>query len=84
MLDEEHLEDAIKTCAKNPLLLKLLSHFVEKSGCFRVGIAKDERLESYNKGYGDFGLYIRGLLLEHAPKAYMELILDELSKIEEE
>ena len=80
MLDIEHIEDAIKTCAKNPILLRLLAHFIEISGCFRQGIAKDERAEIYNRGYGDFGLYIRGLLLEYAPKAYMELMLDELNK----
>ena len=80
MLDSEHIEDAIKTCAKNPLTLKLLAHFIEISGCFRQGIAKDERSEIYLRGYGDFGLYIRGLLLEYAPKAYMELMLDELRK----
>lgn len=84
MLDEEHLGDAIKTCAKNPQALKLLWHFIEISGCFRQGISKDERLEIYNRGYGDFGLYIRGLLLEYAPKAYMNLAVEEINKSKEE
>ena len=84
MLDEEHIEDAVKTCAKNPLLLRLLAHFIENSGCFRQGISKDERLEIYRRGYGDFGLYIRDLLLNYAPKAYTDLIIDELKRKKEE
>lgn len=84
MLDEEHIEDAVKTCAKSPVILGLLVHFIEKSGCFRQGIAKDERAEIYLRGYGDFGLYIRDLLLEYAPKVYTEFMLEELRKNSEE
>jgi len=74
MLDDEHLKDAIETAANNEIILKLLGHFIEKSGCFRQGIAKDERTENYNRGYGDFGLYIRELLLKYAPTAYIRII----------
>jgi hypothetical protein len=74
MLDEEHLKDAIETAANNDITLKLLWHFIEKSGCFRQGIAKDERTENYNRGYGDFGLYIRELLIAYAPAAYIKFI----------
>lgn len=80
MLDEEHLEDAFKTCLKNPMFIKLLFHFIEKSGCFRQGIAKDEKIEFYNRGYGDFGLYIRDLVLKYAPKAYADTFLENLAK----
>lgn len=74
LLDDEHLEDAIKSAAANKNMLKLLFHFISKSGAFRQGLAKDDRTEFYNRGYGDFGLYIRELLLKYAPKAYIEQI----------
>lgn len=70
LMDDEHLEDAVKTAAANETVLKLMMHFIEKSACFRQGLAKDDRQEIYNRGYGDFGLYIRELLLKYAPEAY--------------
>jgi hypothetical protein len=76
LLDDEHLEDAIKEAAASKNILKLLMHFIYKSGAFRQGLAKDERTENYNRGYGDFGLYIRDLLLQYAPNAYMSEIIE--------
>ena len=74
MLDEEHLKDAVETAANNKTVLKLLGHFIEKSACFRQGIAQDNRMEIYNRGYGDFGLYIRELLIKYALPQYLKLI----------
>ena len=74
MLDEEHLKDAVQTAANNKTVLKLLGHFIKKSSCFRQGIAQDNRMEIYNRGYGDFGLYIRELLMKYALPQYLKLI----------
>ena len=84
MLDEEHLKDAVETAASNEITLKLLFHLIEKSGCFRQGIAKDDRTEAYLRGYGDCGLYIRNLLLEYAPSAYLSLFEKELERAKNE
>ncbi len=75
MLDDEHLKEAFTNAiTSSKYTEELLMHLIEKSGCFRQGLAKDDRTENYNRGYGDFGLYIRSLFLQYAPKTYLELI----------
>lgn len=75
MLDDEKLERAFKnTLNGSKDSIDLFAHLIEKSGCFRQGLAKDERTENYNRGYGDFGLYIRSLFLQYAPETYLEII----------
>ena len=74
MLDDEHLKQAVENAVTNSYCVDLLKHLIDKSGCFRIGLAKDERQEIYNRGYGDFGLYIRSLLLEYTPEVYIEII----------
>ena len=75
MLDEEHLKEAfINTINGSRSSLDLFKHLIDKSGCFRQGLAKDDRTEFYNRGYGDFGQYLRSLFLLYAPKEYLEII----------
>ena len=74
MLDDEHLKTAVENSVTCPDCVNLLRHLIEKSGCFRTGLARDDRLEIYNRGWGDFGLYIRQLLLEYAPEVYIKII----------
>lgn len=74
MLDEEHLKQAVENATTCPDCVDLLAHLIEKSSCFRVGLAKDDRQEIYNRGYGDFGLYIRQLLLDYTPEVYIKII----------
>ena len=76
MLDDEKLKLTIEHIFKcsNKSAIDLFKHLIDKSACFRQGIAKDERTEIYKRGYGDFGLYLRSLLLEYAPEAYIEII----------
>jgi len=74
MLDDEHLKQAVENAVTNSYCVDLLKHLIDKSCCFRTGLAKDERQEIYNRGYGDFGLYIRSLLLEYTPEVYIEII----------
>lgn len=75
MLDEEKLEQAFKnTINGSKDSIDLFAHLIDKSACFRQGLAKDERTELYNRGYGDFGLYIRSLFLQYAPDTYLEII----------
>ena len=75
MLDEEHLEEAFKnTLSGSKSAIDLFAHLIEKSGCFRQGLAKDDRSETYNRGYGDFGLYLRSLFMLYAPDTYVEII----------
>lgn len=75
MLDDEKLEEAFKnTLNGSKSAIDLFWHLIEKSACFRQGLAKDERTEIYNRGYGDFGLYIRSLFLQYAPDTYLEII----------
>jgi hypothetical protein len=77
MLDDEKLKLVVENVANMPDGLLLLEHFIELSGCFTQGIAKDSTTEFYNKGQRDFGLKIRALLIEHAPNKYVELITKE-------
>lgn len=75
MLDDEHLKEAFTNAiSSSKYTVELLAHLIDKSGCFRQGLAKDDSTETYNRGYGDFGLYIRSLFLQYAPKKYLELI----------
>ena len=75
MLDDEKLEEAFKnTLNGSKSAIDLFWHLIEKSACFRQGLAKDDRTEIYNRGYGDFGLYIRSLFLQYAPDTYLEII----------
>ncbi len=75
MLNDEKLKEAFTNTLNGSKSAKiLLKHFIDKSGCFRQGLARDERTEIYNRGYGDFGLYIRALFLQYAPETYMEII----------
>lgn len=74
MLDEEQLKQAVENAVCSPDCVNLLAHLIEKSGCFRTGLHNNDRQEIYNRGYGDFGLYIRQLLLNYAPKVYIEII----------
>lgn len=75
MLDEEKLEQAFKNTVNGSKdSIDLFAHLIDKSACFRQGLAKDERTELYNRGYGDFGLYIRSLFLQYAPDTYLEII----------
>lgn len=75
MLDEEHLQEAfINTINGSKSAVDLFQHLIEKSGCFRQGLAKDDRQETYNRGYGDFGLYLRSLFMLYAPTTYLEIL----------
>jgi hypothetical protein len=75
MLDEEHLQEAFKnTINGSKSSIDLFAHLIEKSGCFRQGLAKDERQENYNRGFGDFGLYLRSLFMLYAPDTYIEIL----------
>lgn len=75
MLDDEKLKEAFNnTINGSKDSINLFAHLIEKSACFRQGLAKDERTENYNRGYGDFGLYIRSLFLQYAPERYLEII----------
>lgn len=74
MLTDEQLKTAFQNAVKSNDTVYLLYHFIEISGCFRQGIAKDDRTECYLRGKGDFGLYLRNLFLEFAPETYAELI----------
>lgn len=74
MLDDEKLKEAVENTATSPYAVSLIKHLIDKSGCFRQGLAKDEKTEFYNRGYGDFGLYIRNLLLDYSPETYIEII----------
>lgn len=51
MLDDEHLKQAVENAVTNSYCVDLLKHLIDKSGCFRTGLAKDERQEIYNRGY---------------------------------
>lgn len=85
MLDNEHLKEAfLNTVNGSKSSLDLFKHLLEKSGCFRQGIAKDERAEIYNRGYGDFGLYLRELFLAYAPEKYIEIIRKSVEESEEQ
>ncbi len=75
LLDDEKLKEAFEGAVQqSESAVKLLIHFIEHSGCFRTGLAQDDRQELYNRGYGDFGLYIRDLFLEYAPEEYKKNI----------
>lgn len=75
MLDDENLKEAfINTINGSKSSIDLFAHLIKKSACFRQGLAKDERTELYNRGYGDFGLYLRSLFLQYAPDTYLEII----------
>lgn len=75
MLDDEKLQEAfINTINGSKSSIDLFAHLIEKSACFRQGLARDERTENYNRGYGDFGLYLRSLFLLYAPEAYLDII----------
>jgi len=75
MLDDEKLKMAFtNTINGSKSSIDLFTHLIDKSGCFRQGLAKDEKTEFYNRGYGDFGLYLRDLFLQYAPETYLEII----------
>ena len=75
MVEDEKLEEAVKNTLNGSIsAIDLFWHVIEKSACFRQGLAKDDRTEIYNRGYSDFGLYIRSLFLQYAPDTYLEII----------
>lgn len=81
MLNDEEVKEAFEnTLNGSKYAAVLLRHFIEKSGCFRQGLAKDDRTEIYNRGYGDFGLYIRDLFLRYAPDVYIKNIKEGVNK----
>ena len=74
MLNDEELKTAFQSAVKSNDTVYLLYHFIQISGCFRKGLAKDERTENYLRGKGDFGLYLRDLFLQYAPETYTQLL----------
>lgn len=73
-MDEDKLKQTVRNAVLSKDTVELLKYFIDKSSCFRQGLAKDEKQEIYNRGYGDFGLHIRELLLNYAPEIYIEII----------
>lgn len=73
-MEEEKLKETVQNAVLSEYTIDLLGYLIERSECFREGLAKDERQENYNRGFGDFGLMIRKLLLEYAPHVYMQII----------
>lgn len=73
-MDEDKLKLTVENAVNSPDCVDLLAHLIEKSGCFREGLHNNERQEIYNRGYGDFGLYIRRLLLNYVPEVYIGII----------
>ena len=73
-MDENYLKRIFQGAIRSKDTAELLIHFIDKSACFRQGLAKDERTENYNRGWGDFGLYIRSLFLNYAPEIYANII----------
>lgn len=73
MLSDENLKSVFEKAVKNDATVELLAHLIDLSGCFRQGLAKDERTETYLRGFGDFGLYIRELFLKYTPEIYLRI-----------
>lgn len=74
-MNDKDLKRIFLNAIKSPDTILLLEHFIHKSGCFRRGLAANDRLENYLRGYSDSGLYIRNLFLEYAPEIYANLII---------
>lgn len=84
MLDEEKLEEVVCNTANSADGLRFIEYLLQRSGCFTKGIAKDEKTEFYLKGWRDFGLEIRDLLIQYAPNAYIEIIKEGVNENERE
>lgn len=47
---------------------------LEKAGVFRVSFSSDALQMAFNEGNRNLGLVIQAKMLEHAPRAYLEML----------